>query len=156
MLDGTETADELSLLADDVYLYYGLGCRNVTQICVPNGYSFEPLLAAFNKYHHYTDLHKYQNNYDYHLALFLLNRVTYMSNSSILMVENELPFSAVSVLHYRYYSQKEELMLELNNSEDIQAVVGHGQIPFGHSQQPTLYNYPDKVDTMSFLCGLSK
>ncbi len=154
VLDGTETDEDLSLLADDVYLYYGLGCRNVTQVCVPRDYNFEQLLRAFTKYNSYADLNKYKNNYDYHLAIYLLNRVPYMSNESILMVENELPFSAVSVCHYRYYDNKEELINQLKASEDIQAIIGKGFIPFGDSQKPALSEYADGVDTMAFLCGL--
>ncbi len=154
VLDGTETDEELALLADDVYLYYGLGCRNVTQVCVPRGYNFEQLLRVFTRHNGYADLNKYKNNYDYHLAIYLLNRVPYMSNESILMVENDLPFSAVSVLHYRYYDDKAQLVAQLKASEDIQAIIGRGFIPFGDSQKPALSDYADNVDTMAFLCGL--
>jgi hypothetical protein len=154
IIDGTETKEELEALADDVYLYYGLGCRNVTQVCVPRGYQFEHLLQAFTRHNGYADLNKYKNNYDYHLAIYLLNRVPYMSNESILMVENDMPFSAVSVLHYRYYDDKAAITEELKNSQDIQAIIGHGFIPFGHSQKPSLSDYADNVDTMQFLCSL--
>jgi hypothetical protein len=154
ILDGTETGEELALLADDVYLYYGLGCRNVTQVCVPREYDFATLLNAFKKYDDYADLNKYKNNYDYHLAIYLLNRVPYMSNESLLMVENDMPFSAVSVLHYRYYDNKEELVQQLENSPDIQAIIGKGFVPFGTSQQPALSEYADGIDTMQFLCSL--
>ncbi len=154
ILDGSETDEDLALLADDVYLYYGLGCRNVTQVCVPRGYNFERLLKAFTKHNAYADLNKYKNNYDYHLAIYLLNRVPYMSNESLLMVENELPFSAVSVLHYRYYDDKQQLINGLTKSDDIQAIIGKGFIPFGDSQKPALSEYADGVDTMEFLCSL--
>ncbi|MES2701665.1 MAG: acyl-CoA reductase [Bacteroidota bacterium] len=154
ILDGTETDEELALFADDVYHYYGLGCRNVTQVCVPRNYNFERLLSIFNKHNKYADLNKYKNNYDYHLAIYLLNRVPYMSNESILMVENEFPFSAVSVLHYKYYDNKDELISKLTASEDIQAIVGRGFVPFGDSQKPSLGDYADGIDTMAFLCSL--
>lgn len=155
ILDGDETDEELSLLADDVYMYYGLGCRNVTQICVPHGFDFEQLLRVFSRYDHYADLNKYKNNYDYHLALYLLNRVPYMSSPALLMVENDMPFSAVSVLHYRYYTDRAQMVRELQASSDIQAIVGRGLIPFGAAQKPSLTDYADGVDTMAFLCGLS-
>jgi len=154
VLDGTETEEDLSALADDIFQYYGLGCRNVTQVCVPQGYDFLPLLKACRKYDHYADFHKYKNNLDYHLAIYLLNRVPYMSNEALLMVENELPFSAVSVLHYRYYDNKQQLLASLQTREDIQAILGKGFLPFGKSQQPGLMDYADGVDTMAFLCGV--
>jgi len=154
ILDGSESDEELDLLADDVYLYYGLGCRNVTQICVPREFDFARLLRIFNKHNGYADLNKYKNNYDYHLAIYLLNRIPYMSNESILMVENNMPFSAVSVLHYRFYDDRTKLVEELTNSEEIQAIIGKGFIPFGDSQKPALSDYADGVDTMAFLCSL--
>ena len=154
LLDSAETDEDLELLADDVYMYYGLGCRNVTQICVPRNYDFERLLRIFNKHNDYADLNKYKNNYDYHLAIYLLNRVPYMSNESLLMVENELPFSAVSVLHYKFYDDKKKLEEELKHNIDIQAIIGNGFVPFGDSQKPELSEYADGVDTMAFLCGI--
>ena len=154
VLDGSETNEDLALLADDVYLYYGLGCRNVTQVCVPRDFDFAHLLNAFNKHNEYADLNKYKNNYDYHLALYLLNRVPYMSNESLLMAENEMPFSAVSVLHYKYYDNKQALIAQLQSSPDIQAIIGKGFIPFGDSQKPALNEYADGIDTMAFLSSL--
>jgi len=154
ILDGSETDEELELLADDVYLYYGLGCRNVTQVCVPRDYDFARLLRLFGKHNLYADLNKYKNNYDYHLAIYLLNRIPYMSNESLLMVENDLPFSAVSVLHYRYYDNRDELVRQLLTGTDIQAIIGHGFVPFGDSQKPGLSDYADGIDTMAFLCSL--
>ncbi len=154
VLDGSETDEELDKLADDVFSYYGLGCRNVTQVCIPTGYDTNKLLERLKRYDELMMHHKYKNNYDYYLAIYLLNRVPYLDNGSVLMVENELPFSAVSVLHYRYYKNKETLMNELVHSEDIQAVIGHGAIPFGASQKPALDEYADGMDTMTFLCSL--
>ena len=154
VLNGSESAEELAALGKDIFTYFGLGCRNVTQLCVPEGYDFIPLLQTMEAYRHYGDHNKYRNNYDYHLALYLLNRVPYLDNGSLLLVENALPFSAVSVLHYRFYTDRAAILAELHASPDIQAVVGHDAIPFGTAQQPGLEDYADGVDTMAFLCGL--
>lgn len=154
LLDGSESTEELKLLAKDIFTYYGLGCRNVTQICVPRGYDFIALLDACRSYDDYINHHKYKNNYDYHLAIYLLNKVQYMSNEVLLLVENELSFSAVSVLHYRYYDDKAAMLQELETSGDIQAIVSKKHIPFGMAQSPALTDYADGVDTMAFLCSL--
>ena len=154
ILDGNETGEELAALAEDVYMYYGLGCRNVTQIHVPPGYNFERILNVFKRKDYYADLNKYKNNYDYHLAIYLLNRVPYMSNESLLLVENNMPFSAVGVLHYKYYHDRGALENELKNSTDIQAIIGKGFLDFGSSQRPSLSDYPDGVDTLDFLCSI--
>lgn len=154
LLDGTETDEELKLLADDIFLYYGLGCRNVTQLWVPEDYDFERLLTILGNYDELMLQHKYKNNYDYHLALYLLNRVPYLTNGSVLLVENTLPFSAVSVLHYRYYKNESELTGDGELMKDIQCIAGHGHTPFGQSQSPGLGDYADGVDMMAFLCAL--
>lgn len=154
VLDGTETQEELQLLAQDVFTYFGMGCRNVTQLCVPKGYTFDGLLKVFDSHESLMMHHKYHNNYDFHLAVYLLNAVPCLTNGSVLIVPNDIPFSAVSVLHYRTYTNKELLIAELQQSQDMQALIGHELMPFGSSQKPSLSDYADGVDTMQFLCSL--
>ena len=154
IITGSETQDELTALADDVYFYFGLGCRNVTKIYVPLGYDFVPLLNAFKKYNYLADNTKYKNNYDYNLALMIMNNAYYMTNESILLVENENVFSAISQLNYSYYSDKEELESILITNENIQCIVADDKIPFGKAQTPSLFNYPDGIDTIQFLLSL--
>lgn len=154
ILEGDETREELEALATDVFMYYGLGCRNVTQLCVPVNYDFSTLLEVFRSYEDYMLHHKYKNNYDYYLAVYLLNKVSYYTNNSVLLVENELPFSAVSVLHYRYYTDMKKLAHGLEASSDIQTIIGKGFTPFGAAQSPSLSDYADGIDTMKFLCSL--
>jgi hypothetical protein len=154
ILDGTETREELEALADDIMIYFGLGCRNVTKVFVPEGYNFEDLLTGLRKYAYLADHHKYKNNYDYNLALILLNNSPYMANDNILLQESASLFSPLSVLHYSYYTDAAVLQAELNTSEDLQCIVGHGFTPFGKAQEPGLADYADGVDTMRFLTGL--
>jgi hypothetical protein len=155
ILTGAETSAELEALADDVCLYFGLGCRNVTQLLVPENYDFPPLLQALRKYDHLAGLTKYKNNYDYQLTLLILNKKYYMTNDSILLTENESPFSPISVLHYRYYRPGEAAAFLKGQETDIQCVVGRESLlPFGQAQQPRLEDYADGVDTMEFLQGL--
>lgn len=176
ILAGNETPQQLEALADDVHQYFGLGCRNVTQIFVPEDYDFLPLLEAFNKYRHLPDLHKYKNNYDYQLTLLILNKQRYMTNGTILLTENKSPFSPISVLHYQYYHPGQLPPALTEKHPDIQCVVGPADLPlmagqaplpdahaalaipaltaFGKAQQPTLEDYADGVDTLQFLRDL--
>ena len=154
VLDGSETAEELSSLADDIQLYFGLGCRNVTQLLVPEDYDFVPLLTALRKYDQYRDHEKYRNNFDYQLTIALLNNKFYMSNDSIVLLENESPFSPISQLHYQFYKNKEIAISGIDPNK-IQCLVGHGHLPFGMAQQPELIDFLDGVDTMAFLSTLS-
>ena len=154
ILDGTESTDELEKLSDDVHLYFGLGCRNVTKIFVPKGYDFVPLLKAFDKYKYFGDHHKYKNNYDYQLSIALMNNIYYMTNESTLMIESEELFSAISQLNYSFYEDAEKVKDTLKENKDVQCIVGHGNVPFGKAQQPGLSDYADGVDTMQFLLTL--
>ena len=155
ILTGQETAAELDGLADDVYRYFGLGCRNVTQLIVPEQYDFLPVLEAFRKYNFLFDLAKYKHNYDYRLTLLLLNKKYYMTNGSILLTENESPFSPISVLHYRYYRGEAPVpMVPAGERGEIQCIVGRGHVGFGAAQRPGLEDYADGVDTMAFLQSL--
>jgi hypothetical protein len=176
LLNGQETSQELEALADDVYQYFGLGCRNVTQLYVPEGYDFLPLLGAFRKYDRLADLARYKHNYDYQLTLLILNKRKYMANESILLTENDSPFSPISVLHYMHYRPGESIPALTGDHPDIQCIVGQGQnfasqnfalntverlfgtfassVPPGQAQRPSLTDYADGVDTLQFLRSL--
>ncbi len=154
ILDGTESPAELTQLADDVCQYFGLGCRNVTHIYVPKNYNFEQLIPAFAKYIPLADHNKYKNNYDYNLAIYLLNNQYYMTNGQILLVENKEHFSPISCLHYSFYNNINDLEMELQNNADIQCIVGKNNIAFGQAQQPSIMDFADGADTMAFLSKL--
>ena len=151
---GKESAEELALLADDVYQYFGLGCRNVTKLYVPRSYDFIPLLEAFKKYDHLADHHKYKNNYDYQLAILLVNKHYYMTNGSIILVEDQQVFSPISRLNYEYYQDINAVSGALRNNPDIQTVIGKDFVPFGKGQQPALSDFADGVDTLAFFLKL--
>jgi hypothetical protein len=153
IVTGNETAEELEKLADDVHLYFGLGCRNVTSIFVPEGYDFVPMLNAFKKYGYFSDHTKYRNNYDYNLALLIMNNVYYMTNESLLLVKNEQIFSPISQLNYQFYTDRKNVLDPLRGNSQVQCIVGD-EISFGSAQHPSLTTYADGVDTMQFLLSL--
>ena len=154
LIDGTETAAELELLADDIQMYFGLGCRNVTKLLVPNDYDFIPLLNALRKYDRFMDFHKYKHNFDYHLTLLIMNNRFYMTNESIILTKNASLFSPVSQVHYEFYDNKESVIQALSTNDDVQCIMGHSYVPFGSAQVPSLNDYADGVDTMQFLTSL--
>jgi hypothetical protein len=154
ILSGNETNKDLDKLADDVYQYFGLGCRNITKLYVPEGYDFIPLLTAFKKYNYLADHHKYKNNYDYNLSIHLLNRKYYMSNESLLVVEDASFFSPISQLNYEYYTDQESISASLKGKDDLQCIAGHNFTGFGQAQEPSLFDYADGIDTLRFLTNL--
>ncbi len=152
VLDGQESTEELALLADDCMLYFGMGCRNVTQIWVPEGYDFIPFLTALKKYNYLLDQHKYKHNYDYQLALLMMSKQLYMDSGGVLMSENPSPFAAISQIHYQHYKIDNPLQFNL---EEIQCIVGKKYLPFGSLQKPLLAQYADGVDSLAFLSSLT-
>lgn len=154
ILSGNETTAELTSLVDDICLYFGLGCRNVTKIYVPKEYNFEPLLGCFEKYNYFADINKYRNNYDYDLAILILNKNFYMKNEAIILVEDSRLFSPIAQLHWEYYTSEYDLKESLATNESIQCIVGAGHTPFGKAQYPKIDEYADGVDTLDFLVKL--
>jgi len=153
ILTGNETAAELEKLADDIHIFFGLGCRNVTKIFVPEGYDFVPLLKSFHQYLYFADHHKYRNNYDYNLSIQIMNNRFYMTNEATLLVENDSLFSPISQLNYSFYTDWQNTLDSLQQNNDLQCIVGV-DIPFGKAQQPGLTDYADQIDTMQFLLTL--
>ena len=156
ILTGNETNYDLERLADDVFQYFGLGCRNVTKLYVPEHYDFVLLLDAFRKYDYLGNHHKYKNNYDYNLAIHILNGRFYMTNGSVLLVEDKNVFSPISQLHYEYYTSSDKLIEILKNNENIQCIVGNGQTDFGAAQCPGICDFADNIDTIEFLMKLNE
>ncbi len=154
ILDGQESAEDLNNLAKDIQLYFGLGCRNVTKLYVPENYDFMPLLDVLKQYDYFLDYHKYKHNFDYQLSLLIMNNKYYMNSGAVVITENNSPFSPISQVHFEYYNDRDLLSQSFEGNEAIQCVVGKDHIPFGDAQQPSLTDYADGVDTMAFLKGL--
>ena len=162
VLSGEETDEELQSLADDVFTYFGLGCRNVSHIKVPAGYDLERLRAGFAKYAGITDHNKYKNNFDYNLAIFILNNDPHLNLENIILTPSESLISPVGCLYYSEYESEDEVLRDLaDRPEEIQCVVSHRPIEGvdtilpGLAQKPSLTDYADGVDTMAFLTSLS-
>lgn len=155
VLNGKETEQELNILGEDIFTYYGLGCRNVSKLLVPKGYDFIPLLDALKSYESVADHHKYHNNYDYNKSIYLVNSEPHLDTGFLLVRESSDAVSPISVLFYQQYATEPELNdLLMANQEKTQCIVGHNYIPFGKAQKPELWDYADGVDTMAFLTKL--
>jgi hypothetical protein len=156
IVDGSESRDELLKLADDVFSYFGLGCRNVSKIFVPEKYDFVQLLDAFKKYEHLSNHNKYRNNYEYNLAVLIMNNKFYMTNETILLVENKSNFSPIGQLNYEFYTSLNNVKERLSGDDTIQCIVGNSFVPFGNAQCPGITDFADRIDTMDFIMKLNK
>jgi hypothetical protein len=161
VLTGHETGEELSLLADDILLYFGLGCRNVAKLYIPEGFDFNRFFPALERFSSLIDHHKYANNYTYRRSIFLMNQVKHLDNGFMLVCRDQAFSSPVGVLHYETYADLAAVDRQLAASrEAIQCVVSSTplasrHIPPGQSQHPMLWDYADDVDTLKFLSNLS-
>ncbi len=156
VLTGNETKNELEALSDDVFRYYGLGCRNVSKLFVPKNYDFKDFFEAIYKWHPIINQAKYANNYDYNKAVYLMSEFDMLENG-FLMIKEDISYSSpIATLFYEYYNSDEELKEKLNiDADKIQCVVASGfldsEINFGKTQNPELWDYADNVDTIEFL-----
>ncbi|HEX2534286.1 MAG TPA: acyl-CoA reductase [Chitinophagaceae bacterium] len=156
VLTGSEGPEELEALADDIHLYFGMGCRNVTKLLVPRGYDFLPLLQAGGKWSWVINHHKYKNNYDYNLAIHILNNRYYMTNGAVLLVEDPSPFAPISQVHYEFYDGPAPAAGQAGPPEAVQCIVGRAHLPFGEAQKPCVEDFADGIDTLQFLTGLTE
>ncbi|MCP4550750.1 MAG: acyl-CoA reductase [Bacteroidetes bacterium] len=150
----------LTDLGADIFNYFGLGCRNVSKIYVPEGYDFKPLLKSLDAYNELRNHHKYNNNYDYNKSILLINNTAHYDTGFLLIKEDAQISSPISVLNYEYYNNIEILNKQLSQEKEfLQCIVAESddilnRIKFGESQKPELWNYADGIDTMEFLLNL--
>lgn len=154
-----DTQEDYRMLGLDVFTYFGLGCRNVSKLYVPAGFSFETFFPAWEPYSDVVNHHKYANNYDYQKSILLINRIPFLDNGFVLLQESDRLVSPISVVFFEYYNSDAELREKLNTqSEKIQVIIGNHQlcsVRFGEAQCPQLGDYADNTDTMNFLVSIS-
>jgi hypothetical protein len=158
VLTGNETDDELRALGRDVFTYFGLGCRNVSKVFIPQGYDLNNLLKNWTAFDRVLDHHKYHNNYDYQKSILLINRNPFFDTGFVMLQESEKLVSPISVIYYERYDDEGSLAIKLTSVRDkIQCIVGNmtpSSVPFGQAQSPSLWDYADQIDTLRFLEGL--
>ena len=165
LIDGSESKEELELLADDIFLYFGLGCRNVSKIYFPDTYDFEKFFPAMEKYSSLIHHNKYANNYHYQRTIYSMSSIPFLDNGFMILKHDESFPSPVSVIHYENYIQKENVFESLRKeAQYLQCFAlrknsdrpeGLPVVRFGETQSPQLNDYADGVDTMKFLLGLA-
>lgn len=162
LLDGTETEEDLKSLGNDIFQYFGLGCRNVSKILVPLAYNFDNFFKAIFDFQFVVNNNKYGNNYDYNKTVYLMSNVQLLENGFLLLKEDTGLSSPIATLFYEYYTNEQDLMARIQaDSPRIQCIVSKrstikGCVGFGKSQHPELWDYADGVDTMRFLIEVGK
>ncbi|MFV8327910.1 acyl-CoA reductase [Flavobacterium sp. ZS1P14] len=156
ILNGKETTEQLSALGEDIFRYFGLGCRNVSKIFVPKGYVFDAFFEAIFEYQDVIHYEKYANNYDYNKAVFLMSNFKLLDNGFLTIKEDKSHASPISSVFYEFYDDITDLQMRLEaENEKIQCIVSNNlienSVDFGQTQKPKLWNYADNVDTISFL-----
>jgi hypothetical protein len=157
VLDGNETHSDLEALSDDIFSYFGLGCRNVSNILIPENYEWEIFFNSTKKYSHILNHQGYKDCFRYQRALSELSDEKYLTNGFVIIRENNPTFSSIATINCATYRNIEQVKTFLSEQNDkIQCTVSsaayiRNTVPFGHSQKPELTDYADGVDTMRFL-----
>lgn len=160
VIQGEEPAQELELLGRDVFSYFGLGCRNVSKVFVPEEFEVERLLESWQPFSDVANHHKYANNYDYQKTILLLNQEPFLESEFVLLRESKNLVSPIGVVFYEKYRTLDELKEHIRlQAEKLQVIVSAkgwytNSVPFGKAQLPELTDYADQVDTMTFLMAL--
>lgn len=155
VLSGKETSEDIKQLGKDIFYYYGLGCRNVSKLLVPESYDFKNFFEGIFEYSYILENKKYGNNYDYNRAIYLLNKADFLDNNFVMLKSDNQIHAPISVVFYEKYKTAQDVQDYLNiNKQEIQCVVGEGYIPFGNSQSPVITDFADGVNTMEFLVNL--
>jgi hypothetical protein len=161
VLSGKESEEELYRLGEDIFTYFGMGCRNVTKIFIPESFDLKNLLGVLDRFSQLSQHHKYGNNVDYYRSLYLMNQLSFLDNGILLLKEDTAIASPVGVVFYERYSDLAWVQQELEkHEEEIQCVVStleeiSGAIAPGQTQQPMPWDYADGMDTIEFLMELN-
>jgi len=159
VLNGNETTEDLENLGEDIFRYFGLGCRNVSKLFVPKDYDFKTFFEAIYKYGDIIHYEKYANNYDYNKAVFLMSLFKLLDNEFLTLKEDNSYASPISSVFYEHYDDVKTVENRLKtDTEMIQCIVSNNlienSIAFGQTQKPQLWDYADNVDTIQFLIDL--
>ena len=159
VLDGNESLEDLKQLSNDIFRYYGLGCRNVSKLFVPKGYNFDTFFESIYHWHPIVNKAKYANNYDYNKAVYLMSEFDMLENGFFMIKEDQSYASPIATLFYEYYDSKSELKDKLAlKAQNIQCIVAKdftdNEIAFGETQTPKLWDYADGIDTIQFLLSI--
>lgn len=157
VIEGEETPAEFTTLGKDVFSYFGLGCRNISKLYVPEEFYLPELLKSWEGFSDIGNHHKYANNYDYNKSIYLVKQIPFLDTGFVLLTESDTLVSPIAVVYYERYKTLDDLASKLDRvSEKLQCVVSakgwyKGSVPFGDAQCPSLSDYADHVDTMKFL-----
>lgn len=155
ILTGKETNEELCALGEDIFLYFGRGCRNVSHLLLPKGFLLKAFFEQIISYSDVINNKKYGNNYDYHKTIHLMNLENFLDNNFVLLKESEALHAPIGMIYYHYYEDPAEITNYLeNHQEEIQCIVGNDYQAFGSSQQPQIDDYADNLNTMDWLHNL--
>lgn len=159
VLTGNESEEQLQNLSEDVFRYFGLGCRSVSKVFVPKDYNFDAFFNGMYQQHEIINNVKYANNYDYNKAVYLMSEFDILENGFLMIKEDESYASPIASVFYEYYNNTDDLKIKLwEDREQIQCVVANNfienEIAFGQTQHPKLWNYADGVNTLEFLAKI--
>ena len=149
VLSGHETPEQLAGLADDIWAYSGLGCRNVSLVFLPEGAELRLRMPAVQA--------KYRNNYLQTRALLRMQGCPFVDLGAAVAVEQrEFPRALSEIASARYHSADEVAAWLAEHDAELQCAVTETRpharrADFGRAQSPSLTDYPDNRDVLAWL-----
>ena len=148
LLKGDETEEQIEALCDDMFLYYGLGCRSVSNLFVPKGYDFTKIIEHGQRYKEILAGKRWRNSYKRCRAIAVMD-VIYIANGGFFtLVEKGQPWMEMSEIGVWYYNNIGDVeQFEEKFKDNIQKKY----LTFGLAQRPKVNEFADNKNSIFFL-----
>jgi len=155
-LDNKTTDAELSALLDDVFLYNGLGCRNVSNFLLAPGFPVKRLQETLETYTQTCLNSLYLERVLWASEIYRVLGTSVIHTPFALLEQEEEPGStSMGILRVVFLGKKEDFsLLEKKYSGEWQCIVGKN-VKFGETQSPRISDFADNVNSMQLLYELT-
>jgi len=161
VINGDEDEKTLAKLGRDIFLYFGLGCRSVSTLLVPEGYDLTGIVKSLSCCSGITDIADYRAAYRYAKAQMLMEKNWFVDGGFYIFKAAEQLPPPLAVVGIWFYGDSADIERFIELHEDrLQCVVnyrshrrGEEGVRPGEAQQPSLNEYADGVDTVKWLLG---
>ena len=154
-IKGNESENDFALLANDILLYNGMGCRNVSNVLVPQGYDLSGLIQALNSWDKSRMTESFRKTFLWEKAIAeMKGKIEFACEAVVCLHKEILSPARIACLHVVSYRDEIHLAeLIAKAKPHIQCIAGI-DTRFGETQSPHFHDFADGVDTMKLLSGI--
>lgn len=151
ILDSQTREADLRLLMDDIFLFNGQGCRNVSNILLPEN-QISPLINMLKSYPKDQLTSTYLQKLSWERSKNTTLGKPFLEGGNILLFPSyslsSTEIATIRIVPSRKNSTREEIVQK--NIHHLQCVVNKG-IEFGESQYPAITAFEDNIDLLEIL-----